>query len=124
MSSERLWVLILVLVTFLAGFAGGLLYAERLAPAQERGPYADYVASMRSAFDLSPEATRDLRYLMASYHRDVEDLKARHVRDMDPELVRLGQVCRERIEKYVLPAERREEFRRLAAGLSAFPATP
>jgi len=130
MSSERFWVVILTAVTFLAGVAAGLLVADRVGPGPAAGPFAEsaarmeYVSRMVETFDLSPEETRDLRYLIDRYQRDIEDLEARHVRDMEPELVRLGEVCTERIKKYVLPEDRREEFDRLAAGYAPSPGAP
>ncbi len=116
MNSERLWILVLALVCFLAGLAGGLLAADRIRPHAPTGPFAGYVASFADTFDLDEERTRDLRFLMDRYHRDIEDLKARHVQGMEDELIQLGDICRDRIKTYVLPVDRHDEYDLLAAG--------
>ena len=48
MSSPRLWVLLLVLVSALAGFTGGRLLAPTAAPEPDRALFADYADDVRS----------------------------------------------------------------------------
>jgi hypothetical protein len=111
MSSPRLWILLLALTSFLAGSAGGLLAGTRLAPPViERGPFADYATLLVSRFDLPPDRERRLRAVLELYHRDLEELKSRHVAEAEPELIRLGEVCRQRIRDYVLPAGQQAVF--------------
>ena len=118
MNSERTWIVILAAVCFLAGAAGGILWASSLQPAPDHGPYGDYISRCIDTFDLDAREARDLRYVLERYNSDVDELKAQYVREMEPELVKLGQVCRERIRKYVLPADQVEAFDRLSAGHS------
>lgn len=111
MSSTRLWILLLALTSFLAGSAGGLLAGTRLAPpAPERGPFSDYAALLVARFDLEPDRERRLRAVLELYHRDLEELKSRHVAEAEPELIRLGEACRQRIRDYVLPSEQQAAF--------------
>lgn len=124
MSSERIWIVILAAVCFLAGAAGGILWATGLQPAPDHGPYGDFITRFATTFDLDVREARDLRYVLERYHGDVEELKAQYVREMEPELVQLGQVCRDRIRKYVLPPNQVEAFDRLCAGRPLDPALP
>lgn len=111
MSSTRLWILVLALTSFLAGSAAGLLLGRRLAPpAVERGPFSDYAALLVARFDLEPERALRLRAVLELYHRDLEELKSRHVAEAEPDLIRLGEACRQRIRDYVLPPESQAAF--------------
>jgi hypothetical protein len=120
MSSTRLWILVLALTSFLAGSAAGLILGTRLAPpAAERGPFADYAALLVARYDLEPDRTLRLRAVLELYHRDLEELKARHVTEAEPDLIRLGEACRQRIRDYVLPPEHQAAF-----GAEATPPKP
>jgi len=111
MSSARLWILLLALTSFLAGSAGGLLAGMRLArPAPERGAFSDYAALLVERFDLERDRERRLKAVLELYHRDLEELKSRHVAEAEPELIRLGEACRQRIRDYVLPPESQASF--------------
>lgn len=118
MHSERFWVVVLGGVCFLSGLAGGVLVAPRLDPSSESGPFAAYETRFAEEFGLDQEQRQDLRHVLARYLSDVEELKARQMDGLEPELVKLGLVCRDRIRKYVVPAERRSDFDRLAGGPS------
>ena len=117
MSIERLWVTILALTSFLAGSAGGLLYSLHLNPREQPGPFAAYEARMVETFELDDERALWLRGILDRYDEEIEELKARHARDLEPELVALGETCRKRIRSWVVPRERRAEFDRLAHGV-------
>ena len=123
MRSERFWVLMLALTCALAGFAGGVLLSFRLHPGTQpgAGTFAGYEARMTQAFDLDEERASLLHLALASYEEDVEALKERYLRELEPELAELGRTCRERIRDHVIPDEQRPEFDRLAAGLPAGP---
>ena len=111
MSSTRLWILLLALTSFLAGSAGGLLAGMRLArPAPERGAFSDYAALLVERFDLERDRERRLKAVLELYHRDREELKSRHVAEAEPELIRLGETCRQLIRDYVLPPEHQAVF--------------
>jgi hypothetical protein len=111
MSSTRLWILLLALTSFLAGAAGGLLAGSRLAPPPaEAGPFSDYAALLVARFDLEPDRERRLKAVLELYHRDLEELKSRHVAEAEPELIRLGESCRQRIRDYVLPPGQQSVF--------------
>jgi hypothetical protein len=130
MSSTRFWIVLLAVTSFLAGMAGGVRAGIHVAPqAVERGPYDDYAAILVEANDIPPERERHLRAFLERYHRDLEDLKDRHVADAEPELNRLGEICRQRIRDYVLTETDRASFDRVARDLVtpdslSWPATP
>ena len=116
MSSERLWVVILALVSLLAGLALGWLTALQLAPVREIGPESFFERRFREQFGLDDLRARDLAFVLESYRKEVEDLKARHVAELEPELIALGERCREQIRTYVLPEGRVAEFDRMELG--------
>jgi hypothetical protein len=130
MSSTRFWIVLLAVTSFLAGMAGGVLAGIHVAPkAVERGPYDDYAAILAATYDIPPERERHLRAFLERYHRDLEDLKDRHVADAEAELIRLGEICRQRIRDYVLTETDRASFDRVARDLVtqdslSWPATP
>ena len=119
MSQLRLWILLLAAVSFLAGGASGLVLAAELRPPErDRGAFADYRELLVARFDLSPERERGLRVILDRYQKDIEAVKSRQIDLIEDDLARLGLTCRQRIRDYVLPADRREEFSRLADGLA------
>jgi hypothetical protein len=116
-SGLRAWLVILAVTCFLAGLAGGILIGLELQPPPaERGPFADYEELLVERFDLSPRRAELLHKVMNEYHKRIENLKARYVDDLEPDLVRLGLTFRGHVRDDVLPASRRDEFDRLAAG--------
>jgi hypothetical protein len=116
MNSERLWVVILSLVSCLAGLALGWVTALEFDPVREIGPESAFEHRFREEFGLDETRARDLAFVLDSYRKDVEDLKARHVVELEPELIALGQRCREQIRTYVLPEDRVAEFDRMELG--------
>ena len=116
MSVERLWVTILALTSFLSGAAGGLLYSLHANPQERPGPFAAYEERMVQTFDLDEERALWLHGILGRYDDEIEELEARHVRDLEPELVALGETCRKRIRSWVVPVDRQAEFDRLAHG--------
>ena len=119
MNSTRVWIALLALVCFLAGGAAGLLSADvLLARDRQPVPFASYQDHLESRFELGPARRRGLRMVMSSYHRALEDAKARRAAAMEDELVQLGLTYRALIRNHVLPESRRAEFDRMsAAGL-------
>jgi len=116
MSVERMWVTILALTSFLSGSAGGFLYALHVNPQERPGPFAAYEERLVQTFDLDEERALWLHGILGRYDEEIEVLKARHVRDLDPELVALGETCRKRIRSWVVPLDRQAEFDRPAHG--------
>ena len=124
MSSERLWVAILTATAFLAGLAGGVLVGLRLDPLETPGPFAEYRERLVDVFDLDQERDGRLRQILSSYDSEIEALKERHVRDLEPQLIVAGETCRQRIRRFVIPRERHGEFDRQAGGVAPLAASP
>jgi hypothetical protein len=120
MESERLWALLLAVVCFLAGAAAGILFAlsAGIDRRVEAGPFAAYEALLVQRFDLDGTRRQDLHYFLDSYHGEVENLKARKVRALEPELIQAGQTCLSRIRRYVIPREKLGEFDALCVGVA------
>jgi hypothetical protein len=114
MNSVRLWILLLALTSFLAGLAGGLLAGRHFAPAdQHRGHFADYAALLIETYDLPDDRARRLRAILDLYYLDLEELKSTHIAQGEPELIRLGETCRQRVRDYVMTDDdRRDAFDR------------
>ena len=125
MNSPRLWILILALVSFLAGVAAGLVggeYAHR-DPVGERAT-GDFERRFSQEFDLDPEGRRLLGDLLASYHSEIGSIQLSHeVRQaaeahaqMEPRLREAGVRFRDDVRDMLLLTEaQRLEFDRLLA---------
>ena len=124
MSSERFWIAILAATAFLAGGAGGVLFGLRLDPREAPGPFAEYRQRLVSTYDLDPERAGRLRQILAAYDEEIEALKARHVHELEPELVDAGETCRQRIRRFVIPSTRHADFDAHAAGVEPPAASP
>lgn len=108
MTSIKLWILLLTGTAFLAGSAGGVLAGQRIAPeAPEARPYAAYEALLVERFGITDDRARALRAILELYHRDLEELKSRHMNELEPDLLRAGTTCRDRIQRYVLTESQR-----------------
>lgn len=116
MSSEKLWVVILALVSFLAGLAGGALAAPRVVSLPDPGPFANFQARLTETFELSEQRRAALRGVMEEYQRRLEKVEARFVSETAEERARLGIECVNTIRKHVLPEEARAEFDLMAEG--------
>jgi len=116
MSSEKLWIVILALVCFLAGAAGGVLAAPRLLARPDPGPFANFQARLSDTFDLSADRRAALRSVMEEYERRLEKVEARFVEETADERARLGLECVSTIKKHVLPPDRLQEFDSMAEG--------
>ena len=115
MKSLRLWILALALTSFGAGVASGTLVSASLHRAPRgSGPFADYEDRLVRAYDLAPERARLLHALLASYQRELEQVKDRHMAEymtaMEPELSERGRFYRDLVRDKILPAGRRAEF--------------
>ena len=116
-SGLRLWILLLVATSFLAGLAGGVLVGlEFQPPPAERGPFADYEELLVERFELSPRRAQLLHRVLGEYHKRIESLKGRNVEAIEPDLMRLGLTFRGHVRDDVLPVSQRAEFERLAGG--------
>ena len=85
MSSTRLWVVLLAGVSFLAGFAGGILTAPGMIPPLSHGPFAAYEQHFAETFELSAEERSNLRHVLDRYQRELQELEARNERHPDRE---------------------------------------
>ncbi len=115
MSSLRLWIVLLALVSFAAGAAAGALAsAATFRPAPERGPFAQYERDLVRTFDLSPERTGLLHALLAGYQHEIDRIKSGRMAEtlsaMEPELAARGRWYKEQIRDKVLPPSRRADF--------------
>ena len=115
MIGLRGWVLVLAGTSFAVGIAGGVwLSALFFRPAPERGPFADYRDLLVERFDLSSARTEALEVVLASYAKDLEEIKDRHMADymsaMEPELAERGRYYRDLIRNEVLPENQRSRF--------------
>ena len=115
MSSLRLWIVLLALVSFAAGAAAGTLAsAATLRPAPDRGPFAQYERDLVRTFELSPERAGLLHSLLAGYQREIDRIKSDRMAEtlsaMEPELATRGRWYREQIRDKVLPPDRRAQF--------------
>lgn len=118
MNDTRLWVLILALVSFFAGVAGGVTFAT--GAAEERGPLADYERQLLATFDLTPERTRALRTVLRVYRREIDRIEREHLAAyrtaIEPDLAALGIVYNGHIRDQVLPRSERVLFDDLSRG--------
>ena len=115
MKSLRLWIGLLILVSFAAGGAAGtLVAATAFRPAPATGPFTEYERELSRTFQLSPERTALLHVLIAGYQRDIDRIKSTHMAHslsaMEPELASTGRWYREQIRDKVLPPGKQAEF--------------
>ena len=103
--SERFWILALAGTCFCAGLAAGVFFSMGRLQAPEPRPFHDFETRMVAAFDLDEERQHDLRYILTSYDRALEQLKTRSVRRFESELVRTGADHRNLIREYVVPRQ-------------------
>ncbi len=113
MKDLRVWLAILVLVSFLGGVSAGRMTSPR-ATELDRGPLADYEALLAARFELSAERRRYLRVILEEYQLEVQRLENEHLASwrssMEPQLRRLGAEYNTYVRDRVLPPERRTEF--------------
>ncbi len=111
MKSVRMWVGVLALTSFLAGVAGGMLFTLKRYPRHAPGPFAAYRTRLVEEYELSSFDDDRLGQILAAYTEEIERLKARQLQAFDAELVRAGRECSVRIADYVIPEDRKDEFR-------------
>ena len=121
MNNPKLWVLILALVSFAGGVAGGTWFTAHLyREAPTPGVFAEYEQNLARAFELSPERTRLLHVVLANYQKEIDEIKDRHMADfmtaMEPELSSRGRYYRDLIQGRVLPDSQRSRFDLLMQG--------
>jgi len=118
MDGLRLWIGVLVLTSFLAGGAGGVLVGLEISPpAAVPGAFSDFEKMMVAEFDLSDERARGLRVVLDQYQRRIERIQARNASALEPELAKLGLTFRGVVRDTVLPASQRDKFSRMSAGI-------
>ncbi len=116
MSSERFWILVLAVTSFLAGLAAGVLFSlDRIGP-DAGGPFGSYRERLVVEYGLSDYEAGRLQQILAAYDEEIERLKARQLQAFDADLIRAGRECSERIATYIIPEDRKDEFR-LACGI-------
>jgi hypothetical protein len=116
-SSERLWLGLLVLTVFAAGAAAGLLLSFRLRPVNAGEPFHAYQERMIDTFDLDEERQENLRWILQDYQAKVEALKERNLAALDAELVKIGRDHRALIRAKVVPERHLREFDLWVGGL-------
>ena len=117
-TSVRFWIVVLVLTSFLAGGAGGILVGLKLnPPAATPGAFPDFEQLLVERFELSDARARGLRVVLDQYHRRIESIKSRNASSLEPELAKLGLTFRGVVRDTILPADRREEFTRMSSGI-------
>jgi len=117
MTSERFWILVLAVTSFFAGVAGGVLFAMDRFPRDAPGPFASYRERLVDEYELSAYDESRLRQVLDAYQEEIERLKSRQLQAFDEELARAGTECNGRIATYVIPEDRKHEFR-LACGIA------
>lgn len=115
MSDPRAWIVILALVSFLAGGSAGFVMGRSGAEATGApGPFADDEARLSAAFDLNDEQRRLFRAVLDHYQADLDAVRERHearsASAMEPELRELGIRYRTLIRDRVLPDNKRPLF--------------
>jgi hypothetical protein len=127
MTSLRLWIGLLALVSFTAGVASGMMLSARNTPPPRWGELADYETMLVDHFQLSPERARCLRALLQEYERDFvrvvrSQRENEYIASHGAELGAKSQEYERLIKEKVLPPSRREEFARLCAPIPFPPA--
>jgi len=117
----RLWILLAMGVSFLAGVPAGVLIADGLRPpAEPDGPFSDYAVRLEREFDLSPERMLVLRAVLIDYERSLDEVRSRQLGAFEDEIVRLGRLCHDRIRNGLLPQDTdRERFDALSGPFAA-----
>ena len=120
MNSVRVWIVVLMLVSFLAGTAAGKILTDReRAGEAERGALSDYESLFASEFELSDERKRLLRVLLQHYDQELLRVRNEHLAvyrsAIEPDLRRLGLEYNQYIRDKVLPPRERQRFAELAA---------
>ena len=120
MNGLRAWIILLALMSFTAGVAGGMMLTARGTPPPRWGPLAEYEARLVECFDLSPERARYLRVLLQSYERELDRLGSRHrfteyQATLQPEFEMKSREFEHLIRDKVLPPSRRAEYAELCA---------
>ena len=115
MNDLRAWILILALVSFLAGGAAGFVIGrDGVAAPVVPGPFADYEARFSQTFELNDEQRGLFRDVLAHYQADIDAVRARQearsASAMEPELRELGIRYRTLIRDRVLPDNKRPLF--------------
>jgi hypothetical protein len=104
----RLWILLLALVSFLAGLASGIGFERRRD--EPTGAFAYYRERLARDFDLTPARERGLALLLENYERELERLETRGLEDLEPELVAVGERYQSWIRQLVIPPSQWERF--------------
>jgi len=117
-NNTRIWILILTLVSFLAGVAVGLLSGERAGRnLPDDADFGDFEQAFSECFQLDEERRRLLAALMANYNMKIEEIERLHAaeyhKEQEPDMLRAGLEYRALIRDHLLPEEQRPEFDRL-----------
>jgi hypothetical protein len=104
----RAWILVLALVSFLAGLAAGIGFERRRD--EPSGAFALYRERLVRDFDLSPARERGLALLLENYERELERLETRGLEGLEPELVAVGERFQGWIRELVIPPSQWERF--------------
>ena len=116
MSSERLWISLLVLVAFAAGLAGGILLRSESTAQAGQHPFGPYLKRLVTEFELNAAQERDLGIALAEYGEKIDQLRDDSLSNKQLELIAAGEDCFSKIREYIIPIDRRAEFDRLLGG--------
>ncbi len=113
MRSERLWILVLVLVAFAAGLAGGILWRSAKPSDLAQHPFEPYFQRLVSEFGLNEAQARDLGIALVEYGDKIDRLREAAPQDRRSELIAAGEDCVSKIREFIIPVDQRAEFDRL-----------
>ena len=125
MRDSRAWVVLLMVVVFLAGAAAGVLGTRMTEDAPPSGPFEDYALLLEQEFELPPERMDHLRVLLSAYAREVERVvkghEAAYRAAIEPDLRPIHEEYDRLVRDYVLPQDQRARFDELASGINLNP---
>jgi hypothetical protein len=104
----RAWILLLALVSFLAGLATGVVHERRSE--EPTGAFAAYRERLVREFDLAPARERGLALLLENFERELEALETRGLESLEPELVAIGERYQGWIRELVVPPSQWDRF--------------
>ena len=121
MKHVRLWIILLAVVSFVAGTATGHIVSERTHQPRFEPELAAFERHFVETFELSDARAEHLRTVLSHYEREVARVKDEHLASyhsaIEPQLRELGNEYNRYLRDKVLPADQRTEFDRQCAPL-------
>jgi len=115
MSDPRCWIVVLALMSFLAGGSTGFVMGRQVTdPVAPTGAFADYEARLSQSLDLDADQRRLFRAVLDHYQAELETVQDRHAAEtavaMEQDLRLLGIRYQDLIRNRVLPDNKRPLF--------------